>query len=140
MKRKSKNALIAGLEIFIIPLVIALVFLILSALFTSCRTSTEPGILNISARYQNAEYGMILLIEHNYKQIDATLEWQGYVFNMQGKFDEKNKQIIMGGDGISMNLIYNISLAGGMTYNNWHWDIRFDFVNKLYKHNQSGVT
>ena len=122
-----------------------IVILGLLAIF-GCSQISEPESLDITGRYQDLDKGMILLLEHNYRNVTATLEWEGISTNLQGKFDEINSQVIMSGlyygaYQISFNLFYKDGfLAGGFVFaNNGTQAVRFEFKNKLSKHNQGSL-
>lgn len=131
------------LRIIIASLIIAFVV----AYLTGCDTAEPIERIDISGRYQSIEQSMILLLEHNYRNISATLEWQGISTNLSGKYDELNSQVIMSGlyfgsYQISFNLIHgaNNMLAGGFVFaNNGTEAIQFEFKNKLSKHDQGGL-
>jgi len=117
-----------------------------STLIAGCETSEPTEEFDLTARYQNDDYAMILLLEHNYKNVSAVLEWTGYTTTLEGKFDKLNKQVIMSGNyfgnqNISFNLFYGTdkSLAGQFVYNGQYSPIKFRFVNKLFKHNQGSL-
>lgn len=125
---------------------IAIIFLLWLILLAGCTQVTEPERLDISGRYQSLDRGMILLLEQNYRDVTATLEWEGISTNLSGKFDEINNQVIMSGlyygsYQISFNLIYKDNfLAGGYVFqNNGTEAVRFEFKNKLNKHDQGGL-
>ncbi len=128
-------------------IIIGLIILIWLILLAGCETINEPEKnLDITGRYQSLEQGMILLLEHNYRNVTATLEWEGISTNLSGKFDEVNSQVIMSGlyygsYQISFNLIYNNNiLAGGFVFaNNGTQSVMFEFKNKLNKHDQGGL-
>jgi len=124
-----------------------IVFILLIAIMyvAGCSQTSEPKELDISGRYQSDNYGMILLLEHYYKQVSATIEWTGYSTTLEGHFDSKNNQVIMSGNyfgsqNISFNLFYkDNSLAGQFVYNGQYSPISFKFVNLLKHHNQGGL-
>uniref|UniRef100_A0A6M3X7R1 Uncharacterized protein n=1 Tax=viral metagenome TaxID=1070528 RepID=A0A6M3X7R1_9ZZZZ len=106
----------------------------------------SPTLTDISGRYDNAEYSMILYLSESNGLILADLEWSGYVTRLEGHFDRINNQLIMSGNffgnqNISFNLIYgdDKSLAGGFNYVGQFAPIKFRFVNELKKHQQGGL-
>lgn len=121
--------------------------LIIIAFMIGCSSVNEPEErVDITARYQDLNRGMILLLEHNYRNVTATLEWEGITTELTGKFDYTENQVIMSGNyfgvyNISFNLIYkNKALAGGFVFNNSGTNsVRFEFVHKLLKHDQGGM-
>lgn len=141
-KQYESSAKIAGISwaLFFILIIVWLVVL------AGCSQISEPESLDITGRYQDTNNSMILLLEHNYRNVTATLEWEGISTNLQGKFDEINSQVIMSGlyygtYQISFNLIYgNNSLAGGFVFTNSGTQaVRFEFKNRLSKHSQGGL-
>lgn len=126
--------------------VLALFFAWMAFMFTGCDAVNGPlNKLDISARYQDLENGMILLLEHTDKSVSATLEWQGVSTELSGKFDAVSSQLIMSGNyfgsyNISFNLFYRDRiLSGGYIFNNSGTKaVSFKYVNKLLKHDQGG--
>ena len=141
-KQYESSAKIAGISwaLFFILIIIWLVML------AGCSQISEPESLDITGRYQDLDNSMILLLEHNYRNVTATLEWEGISTNLSGKFDEINSQIIMSGlyygsYQISFNLFYKDGfLAGGFVFaNSGTQAVRFEFKNRLSKHSQGGL-
>jgi len=132
-------------------ILIIIIYIIISLSFNGCESNlVEPEQLNISGRYQNDDYypyDMIMLVEHNDTHVKATLEWSGFTTVLEGTFDAKNSQVIMGGNfngnqNISFNLIYsNYTLVGGFNYYNYGTQaIKLNLINPLKKqHDQGGV-
>jgi len=141
-KQYESSAKIAGIS-WALLFIVLIVWIV--AFAWGCTQVTEPGQLDITGRYQDYDKSMILLLEHNYRNVTATLEWEGISTNLTGKFDEINSQVIMSGlyygtYQISFNLIYKDGfLAGGFVFaNNGTQAVRFEFKNKLNKHDQGG--
>lgn len=127
-------------------IIIGLLILLWLILLAGCEVNEPQERLDISGRYQSLEKGMILLLEHNYRNISATLEWEGISTNLEGKFDEVNSQVIMNGNyygtyNISFNLTYqNKILAGGFVFaSNGTQAVQFEFRNKLSSHDQGSL-
>lgn len=128
-------------------IVIGLLILLWLILLAGCEVNEPQERLDISGRYQCLDKGMILLLEHNYRNISATLEWEGISTNLSGKFDEVNSQVIMSGlyygsYQISFNLIRgnDNSLAGGFVFaSNGTQAVQFEFRNKLSSHDQGSL-
>lgn len=127
-------------------IIIGLLILLWLILLAGCEANEPVERLDISGRYQCLDKGMILLLEHNYRNVSATLEWEGISTNLEGKFDEVNSQVIMNGNyygtyNISFNLTYqNKILAGGFVFaSNGTQAVSFEFRNKLSSHNQGGL-
>lgn len=121
--------------------------IILVLILLGCEQSTEIKTTDLTGRYQNADYGMIMLVEHNYTHVTASLEWSGYITNLDGVFDAKNNQVIMSGNYFgTQNLSFDLfvgsdnSLTGSFNYNGQgSRNIKFILVNKLYKHDQGSI-
>lgn len=131
---------------FWIVTILVILWLMILAWGCTSINEVEPRT-DISGRYQSLDKGMILLLEQNYRNVTATLEWEGISTNLSGKFDEVNSQVIMSGlyygsYQISFNLIHkDNSLAGGFVFaNNGTQAVNLQFKNKLSKHNQGIAT
>ena len=137
-KQYESSAKIAGISwaLFFILIIVWLVIL------AGCSQISEPvERFDISGRYQENDWAMVLVIYHlPNNQIDATLTWNGFTMRLSGGYEPYIKQINLTGNDcgyIGFDLLYGEKLTGWVNYNGAQYhSLEFVLIAKMNLHNQ----
>lgn len=121
------------MRVVYVILIIWLVFL------TGCESVVETPI-DISGRYDNEE--MVLYLSVLNQHAEADLVWSGKVYRLLGTYHNSARQLVLGCNAISFDLIYKDKLLAGWQTIEGSEAVRFYYRDKLTKsliHQQGGL-